>query len=137
MNRGKNFNKLSGGYSLGKIKDSLKIIEPVLEDAVSPTIIPATAPKTEIVKTKVENKDPAHRLRKLALKAKKVIVQKKAQGGKYKLGTEPEGDRLGDEGAGRGLGNYLNTLPKNILTMVSDLNNGGMLVPILKIAKHF
>jgi hypothetical protein len=137
MNRGKNFNKLSGGYSLGKIKDSLKIIEPVLEDAVLPTIIPAIAPKTEIVKTKVENKDPAHRLRKLALKAKKVMVQKKAQGGKYKHGTEPEGDKLGDEGAGRGLGNYLNTLPKNILAMVSDLHNGNMLVPILKIAKHF
>lgn len=137
MNRGKNFNKLSGGYSLGKIKDSLKIIEPVLEDAVSPTIIPAIAPKTEIVKTKVENKDPAYRLRKLALKAKKVMVQKKAQGGKYKLGTEPEGDKLGDDGAGRGLGKYLNTLPKNILAMVSQLHNGGMLVPILKIAKHF
>ena len=146
MNRGRSFNKLSGGFSLGSIKNSLQIIKPIIEevvhiadtvDRINKTIItPAVPIVKEVIRisnmsSKEPHKDPAHRLRKLALKAKKIMVDKKAKGG----GTQHKSIKTSPKEIDE-LKNCLDKLPKNILTMVSHLHNGGMLIPILKIASH-
>jgi len=138
MNRCKNFNKLSGGFLFDRVHNSIKTIEPVV-DKTEKNIIPnepviITPPPAMIGNgSKQPNKDPAYRLRKLALKSKKVVVEKKKYGGKYRTGYEVEEPEMS---SGKGLEKYLNVLPKDILGVVSKLQSSGILLPILKMAKH-
>lgn len=169
MNRSSKFNKMSGGLNLNRIRNSIKAIKPIVDtiedvaktiDTVNKTVI---IPSIPIIKEGIKisggkgcgvmgsmkepNKDPASRLRKLAMKAKKVVVGKglnKAKGGKYKTGDEPVGGKYktGDETegsgfrSGSGLENYLKRLPLPVLQMISHLHKGGMLMPIVRMGNH-
>ena len=119
MNRGKAFSKCSGGFKAERLASLTGDGSPHTEMKVSkekdktiPLIIPEY---TESPK----NKDPASRLRKLALKSKKVVVK-----GGHKSSMVND------------LGTYLRSLPERTLKMIGKLQEGGTLESIMKMNEY-
>ena len=139
MNRGRPFSKMSGGFLKLKISDKPHVELQVHKDVMDPhrpVIIepPPKHPQPVGMGTteKPLNRDPASRLRKLAMKSKKILIgngRMRPLGGKYKLGNEPEG-------TGKGLEKYLGSLPIKILATISRLHHEGILGHILGIKNH-
>ena len=85
MNRGTHNTKMNGGFNADRFNNALRAVAPAIEnieqvidkiDKINQKII---IPAIPIIKAGLRfarggNADPAHRLRKLALKSKKVVV---------------------------------------------------------------
>jgi len=149
MNRGNTFNKSNGGFNK---KDApppqyLRLPEPVYSEpefreikapeVKVPVII--QPPEDLLASTgsgKKKNIDPALRLRKMAMKSKKIIIKGKGVGAPL---SNPHCGARGNspfKGKGRGLKDFLKSIPRPILDIIYKLHKDGMLAQILKLSAH-
>jgi len=139
MNRGNTFNKSNGGFQK---KDApppqyLRLPEPVKSepefreikapDIKVPVIIePPMNISASTGEGKNKNIDPASRLRKMALKSKKIIIKS----------SDKKKCKVFDPRGRGGLKTFLKSIPRNVLDIIYKLHKDGLLAQVLKLSAH-